>query len=323
MRTITYTQILRETLSAGLIRDDDIFLMGEDIGTYGGSFGVTRGLLEQFGPRRVRDTPITEASLAAIAIGAAVAGGRPVLEIMFMDFITLCADALINHAAKLRGIYNQPCPLVIRTPAGAGRGYGATHSQSLERLFFGIPGIAIAAPATASDASALLQTALCASDPVLFIEHKLLYPMKFTVPEALPAPIPFGQARIARAGSNITLIAWSYMVHPALAAAETLAAQGIQAEVIDLRTLAPLDVQTLIASAKKTGRVLIIEEGSQTGGIAAEIAFRINEHAAEYLETPIARLAAADEPIPASRTLEAALIPNAASITQAALHLFS
>ncbi len=323
MRAVTFTQMLRETLAAELARDSDVFLMGEDIGIYGGSFGVTRGLIDSFGPLRVRDTPITEAALAGIAVGAAAAGARPVLEIMFMDFITLCVDPLVNFAAKLRGIYGLSCPLTLRTPSGAGRGYGATHSQSLERLFTGIPGLAVAVPATAEDASALLQTAIRSADPTLFIEHKLLYPMKFTVPDALPDPLPFGQARIARPGRDLTLVAWSYMVHPALAAAETLSAEGISAEVIDLRTLAPLDAATLAASAMKTGRVLIVEEGSATGGCSGEIAFRISERAGEYLEKPVRRLAAPDSPIPASRALEAAMIPTAAAIAKAARQLIS
>ena len=316
MRTVTYTQLLRETLEAALRRDPRVFLMGEDIGAYGGAFGVTRGLVKEFGTERVRDTPISEQALVGTAIGAAAAGSRPVVEIMFMDFITLAVDQLVNMAAKLHYIYGVSCPIIVRTPNGGGRGYGATHSQSLERLFTGVPGLQVVAPATALDASALLQTALQGSNPVLFLEHKLLYPLRWEVPEGLPAPQPFGQARIAREGSHVTIVAWSGMVVQAERAAETLAAEGIHAEVIDLRTLAPLDSDTVVESVRKTGRVLLVEEGPRTGGFAAEIACRIFEAAYDSLDAPIRRLACSDCPIPAAKTLEAACIPNAETIAR-------
>ena len=314
MRTVTYAQLLRETLEAALRRDPRVFLMGEDIGVYGGAFGVTRGLLKEFGATRIRDTPISEQALVGTAIGAAAAGLRPVVEIMFMDFIALAADQLINMAAKLHYIYGVPCPLIIRTPNGGGRGYGATHSQSLERLFTGVPGLQVVAPATALDASALLQTALLGSNPVLFLEHKLLYPMRWEAPEGLPPPQPFGQARVARAGAQVTIIAWSGMVPQAERAAEILAAEGVLAEVIDLRTLVPLDTDTIVSSVRKTGRVLIVEEGPRTGGFAAEIACRIFEAAYDGLDAPIRRLTCPDCPMPAAQTLEAACIPNAQTI---------
>jgi pyruvate/2-oxoglutarate/acetoin dehydrogenase E1 component len=295
--------------------------MGEDIGVYGGAFGVSRGLLEKFGRDRVRDTPISEQAIAGIAIGAAVAGQRPVIEIMFMDFITLAVDQLVNMAAKLHPIYGQNCPLVLRTPPGAGRGYGATHSQSLERIFCGIPGIKIAAPSNAHDASALLQTAIRDNNPVLFLEHKLLYPMRFEVDDNLPTPSPFGFAAVTRRGDDLTIVAWSYMSVLALQAAAKLEEQDIEAEVIDLRTLAPLDIDTVIESVKVTGRVMIIEEGPLTGGFAAEIAARITEQAFEYLELPVKRVAGADLPIASARNIETACIPSLDSITQAALDL--
>jgi len=321
MRTATYTQLLRETLEAALRRDPRIFLMGEDIGVYGGAFGVTRGLLKEFGAIRVRDTPISEQALVGVAIGAAAAGSRPVVEIMFMDFVTLAVDQLVNMAAKLHYIYGLRCPLVVRMPHGGGRGYGATHSQSLERLFTGVPGLQIVAPATALDASALLQTALQGSNPVLFLEHKLLYPMRWEVPEELPAPQSFGQARIVREGAQVTIVAWSGMVPQAERAAEALAPEGVQAEVIDLRTLAPLDTDTVVTSVRKTGRVLIVEEGPRTGGFAAEIACRIFDAAYDSLDAPIRRLACPDCPIPAAKKLEAACLPNAATIADAAREL--
>jgi acetoin:2,6-dichlorophenolindophenol oxidoreductase subunit beta len=321
MRNITFTQIIRETLEAEMQRDQTVLLMGEDIGIYGGAFGVTRGLIEIFGEERVRDTPITEQAITGIAIGAAVSGQRPIIEIMFMDFITLAADQLINMAAKLHPIYGQPCPLVLRTPPGAGRGYGATHSQSLERIFFGVPGIKIVAPSDAEDASALLQGAIRDNNPVIFLEHKLLYPMRFQVGDTLPEPSELGKAKIARRGEDITIIAWSYMTVLALRAAEQLAQEDIQVEVVDLRTLAPLDTETVLTSVKATGRVLIVEEAPLTGGIAAEIAARINEAAFEYLDYPVKRHAGADLPVPSAKNLESACMPSLESIIQAAADL--
>ena len=321
MRTITFTHILRETLAAELRRDPSVFLMGEDIGAYGGAFGVTRGLIDEFGPSRVRDTPISEQALTGIAIGAAVAGQRPVIEIMFMDFITLAVDQLVNMAAKLHPIYGQSCPLVIRTPPGGGRGYGATHSQSLERLFACVPGIKIAAPSNATDASGLLQTAIRDNNPVLFLEHKLLYPQRFEVADELPQPIPFGFAKIARAGRDLTIVAWSHMTVVALHAAAKLAAEDIEAEVIDLLTLNPLDIETIVESAKRTGRVVILEEGPKTGGFAAEIAAQVAEQAYEYLEKPVRRLAGADFPVPSAKNLEAACLPSLSDILALAREL--
>jgi len=321
MRTVTFTQILRETLAAELRRDPSVFLMGEDIGVYGGSFGVTRGLIGEFGPERIRDTPISEQALTGVAIGAAVAGQRPVIEIMFMDFITLAVDQLVNMAAKLHPIYGRACPLVVRTPPGGGRGYGATHSQSLERLFAGVPGILIAAPSNAADASGLLQTAIRDNNPVLFLEHKLLYPQRFEVDDNLPTPIPFGHAKIVREGTDVTIVAWSYMAHLARQAAVALADGGIEAEVIDLLTLNPLDIDTVVESAKRTGRVMIVEEGPKTGGFAAEIAAQVFEHASDYLEKPIRRLASPDFPIPSAKNLEAACIPSVPEIVALAREL--
>ena len=321
MRTITVTQMLRETLEAELRRDPSVFLMGEDIAVYGGAFGVTRGLVETFGPERVRNTPISEQAITGCAIGAAVAGMRPVIEFMFMDFITLAVDQLVNFAAKLYPIYGQRCPLVIRAPVGAGRGYGATHSQSLERLFTGIPGIKIVAPSDALDASALLQTAVRDSNPVLFLEHKFLYPMRFEVPDELPEPLPFGRARIRVEGDDLTIIAWSYMSVLARRASALLSQKGFSAEVVDLATLNPLDTETLVRSARKTGRVIVVEEGPKTGGFAAEIAARIAEEAQDYLEMPVRRIASPDLPFPASKQLEATCIPTVDQIVEAACEM--
>ncbi len=321
MRSITFTQIIRETLAAELRRDPAVILMGEDIGVYGGAFGVTRGLIEEFGPQRIRDTPISEQALTGIAIGAAVAGQRPVIEFMFMDFITLAVDQIVNMAAKLYPIYGQCCPLVLRAPPGGGRGYGATHSQSLERLFTCVPGIKIAAPSNAADASGLLQTAIRDNNPVLFLEHKLLYPQRFEVEDALPAPIPFGFAKLPHEGDDLTIIAWSHMAFLARQAAAELAAANIGADVVDLLTLNPLDIDTIVESAQRTGRVLIAEEGPKTGGFAAEIAAQIMEHANDYLEKPVMRVAGADFPVPSAKNLEAACLPSVQDIIAAAKDL--
>ncbi len=321
MRELTTTQILRETLAAEMRRDERVFVMGEDIGVYGGSFGVTRGLIDEFGADRIRDTPISEPAIVGAACGAAAGGSRPVAEIMFMDFMTLCVDQLVNQAAKLHYLHGLECPMVVRTPSGGGRGYGATHSQSFERLFFGAPGLRIAAPATGEDAAGLLQTAIRDSNPVLFIEHKRLYPLRWEMPDELPPPVPFGKARIARSGTDVTIIAWSWMAHLATRVADRLAEDEISAEVLDLRTLNPLDRDAIAASACKTGRVLIAEEAPLTGGIAGELAAIVGEVAFGRLAAPVRRLAAPDCPIPASRPLEVAVLPSEDAIYQAALEL--
>jgi pyruvate/2-oxoglutarate/acetoin dehydrogenase E1 component len=318
MRAVTFTVLLRETLAEALRADPRIFLLGEDIGAYGGAFGVTRGLLREFGPERVRDTPISEQALVGLAIGAAAGGSRPIVEIMFMDFVTLAVDQLVNLAAKLHYVYGLACPLVLRMPCGGGRGYGATHSQSLERLFFGVPGLRIAVPATAADASGLLQTAVADPNPVLFLEHKLLYPLRWDLPDGLPPPVPFGQSRLARAGADLTIVAWSWMSAVAERAAAALAAEGVDAEVIDLRTLSPLDSAAVLASVRKTGRALLVEEGPLTGGVAAEIAARLAADAYDRLEAPVRRVACPDCPLPAARSLESAALPDAAAIVRAA-----
>ena len=321
MREVTFTAMLRETLEEMMRRDSSIILMGEDIGAYGGSFGVTRGLLDQFGPERVRDTPISEQALTGCAIGAAVAGLKPIIEFMFMDFMTLGADQLINLAAKLHPIYSVPCPLVVRAPYGAGRGYGATHSQSLERLFFGTPGIKIVAPSNARDASALLQSALKDPNPVLFLEHKLLYPLRFQVPDALPPPLPIGFAKVVNEADDITIVAWGGATRAAMGAASLLADKNIGAEVIDLCTVSPFDLETLVGSAKKTGRMLIVEEGPAYGGVGAEIAAAVSNEAFEFLLAPICRIGAPNFPVPAARTLERLFAPDAAAIAEKASQL--
>lgn len=313
----TGTEYIREALATALEKDERVFLLGEDIGKYGGSFGVTRGLADRFGEERVRNTPISEQAITGISIGAAVAGARPVLEIMFMDFMTLCVDGLVNMAAKLHYIYGLSCPLVIRTAMGAGRSYGATHSQCLERLFAGIPGLKVVAGSTGPECASLLLGAIEDPNPVIVLEHKLLYPMRFE--DAPVSPIAPGTARIARDGTDVTIIAWSYMVQEALRAADALATEEIEAEVVDLRSISPIDREALVQSATRTRRVLVVEEGPATGGISAEIASIICENV--RLDAPIRRVGMPFAPIPSARELEKAFMPSAAAIADAARDL--
>jgi len=303
-------------------RDERVFLLGEDIGAYGGAFKVTAGFLARFGSERVRDTPISENTLVGVATGAALLGMRPVVEIMFMDFITLAMDQIVNHAAKIYYMYGgqRSVPWVLRTPAGAGRAYGPTHSQSWEAWLLHTPGLKIACPATPADAKGLLKTAIRDDNPVLFVENKLLYGTRGPVPEG-EYLVPFGQARVAREGEEVTIITYSRMVREAEAAADALAQQGLSVEVLDLRTLCPLDLEAITASAAKTGRVILVEEGPRTGGVCAELGFQIFEQVFDYLDAPLVRLAAEDVPIPCSPTLENALLPNRHRIVQAVVRL--
>lgn len=315
---VTYARALQETLREEMRRDPAVFLLGEDIGIYGGAFGVTRGLLDEFGPRRVRCTPISEASVVGLAVGAAMTGMRPVVEIMFMDFLTLAMDQIANHAAKFRYMYGSQVrvPMVIRAPAGGGRCYGATHSQSLEAWFLHVPGIKVFAPASPADASFLLEAAIRDDNPVLFVEHKALYATEGP-PREQRAELPVGRAAVRRAGRDVSLIAYSHQVTAALEAAGDLARDGIEAEVVDLRTLVPMDTETILASVRKTGRLVCVEEGTRTGGVGAEIAARVAEEAYEYLDAPIRRVAAPDIPIPFSRPLEEAALPGAGHVIRA------
>lgn len=316
VREITYLEAVREALTQEMRRDPSVFLLGEDIGVYGGAFGVTRGMLEEFGSERVRDTPISEAAIAGAATGAALMGMRPVMEIMFMDFITIAMNQLVNQAAKIRFMFGGKAsiPMVIRTPAGSGTGAAAQHCQSLEAWFINVPGIKVVAPATPYDAKGLLITAIRDNNPVLFMEHKLLYRTKGPVPEELYT-IPLGQAAVRREGRDATILAYSVMVPRALEAAEQLSREGIELEVIDLRSLKPLDQATIVASVSKTGRVLIVHEAPRTGGFGGELAAVIAESEAfDYLDAPIRRLAGRDIPIPYNRTLERAAVPQVEDI---------
>ncbi len=322
VREITYKQAIQEALREEMRRDERVFLLGEDIGVYGGAFGVTLGFVEEFGKERVRDTPISELGIVGAAAGAALMGMRPVVEIMFMDFSTLALDQLANQAAKLRFMFGGKAkvPMVLRAPQGAGTGAAAQHSQSLEALFVHFPGLKVAIPSTPADAKGLLKAAIRDDNPVVFIEHKLLYNRKGQVPEG-EHMVPLGQAEIKRSGRDLTIVAISNMVPKALEAAETLAAEGIEVEVVDPRTLVPLDEATILDSVRRTGRALIVHEACRTGGVGAEILSRIVEEGFDYLDAPVRRLAGRDLPIPYSKELERQVIPQAEDIVREARRL--
>lgn len=313
-----YWEAIRDALAEEMRANPKVFVMGEDVGLYGGAYGATRGLFEEFGPERVRDTPISEMAIAGAATGAAMCGYRPVAEIMYMDFMTLAMDQFVNQAAKNRYMFGgkTTVPLVLRTEGGAGRGIAAQHSQSLEAWFLHAPGVLVAIPSTPYDAKGLLKTALRGNDPVLFVEHKMLYGTKGEVPDG-DYTVPFGRAAIRRTGKDVTVISYSRMALVAQEACETAAKEGIDAEMIDLRTLKPLDLPTILDSVRKTGRVVLVSEACKTGNAVCEIAMLICEHAFDALDAPPVRVTAADCPVPMSPTLEAAMIPNAQRVLEA------
>ena len=316
---LTYREALRRALREELKRDEDVYLLGEDIGVYGGAFGVTQGLLEEFGPKRIKDTPLSEAAIIGVAIGSALTGMRPVAEIMFMDFITIGMDQLVNQAAKIHYMYGGKAkvPMVLRTPAGSGTGAAAQHSQSLEALLCHIPGLKVVMPSTAYDALGLLKSSIRDNNPVMFIEHKLLYSQKARVPEE-EYLIPLGKADVKREGKDITVVALSVMVPRVLEVAEKIAREGIQVEVVDPRTLVPFDLECIVESVKKTHRLLIVHEACRRGGFGAEILSRVEESDAfDFLDTPIRILAGKDVPIPYSPNLEKAAVPQLEDIERA------
>ena len=323
MRELTYVEALKEALRQKMKADERVFCFGEDIGVYGGAFGVTAGLLQEFGEERVRDTPISEAAIAGMCVGAAVAGMRPVGEIQFMDFVTLSMEQLVLQGAKIRFMFGGKAtvPFVLRMPAGSGTGAAAQHSASLENWFVHVPGLKVVMPSTPYDAKGLLIAAIDDLNPVIFIEHKLLYKMKGPVPEEMYS-VPLSQTNVARVGKHVSVIATSIMVTRALEAADTLAQEGIELEVLDPRTLSPLDDQPIIESVKKTGKALVVHEACQTGGFGGEIVARIAASAAfDYLEAPIKRLAGLDIPIPYNRNLERATVPQVENIVAEARKL--
>lgn len=319
MREITYRDSLREALLEEMQRDKTVFLLGEDIGRYWeGAFKVTKDLAKEFGDERVRDTPISESAIIGAAVGAAITGMRPVAEIMFGDLTTLAMDQIANQAAKIRYMFGGQAkvPLVIRTPFGGGVNIAAHHSQSLEAWFMHVPGLLVAVPSTPYDAKGLLKTAIRSDNPVVFCEHKLLYPIKGLIPEE-DYTIPFGTADIKREGEDVTVVATMFMVHKALEAAKMLKKEGLSVEVVDPRTLVPLDKEVIISSVKKTGRLVVVSEDCKTAGVTAEIAAVVAEEAIDYLDAPIKRVAEPDTPIPFSPPLEKYVIPDEKTIIKA------
>jgi pyruvate dehydrogenase E1 component beta subunit len=317
-----YREALNQALREEMRRDDTVIILGEGIAQRGGSFKVTVDLLDEFGPQRVMDTPIAEASFTGVGVGAAATGMRPVVEILFIDFTALVLDQIVNQAAKYNFMTGGRgrVPMVLRTQGGSGNGLAAQHSQSLEAWFYHIPGLKVAMPATPYDAKGLLKSAIRDDGPVIFIEHKLLYMNKGPVP-AEEYTIPFGQADIKRAGTDLTLVAWSGMVPKALAAAEALAAEGLDIEVVDPRTLVPLDRETILASVRKTERCLIVQEAVRRGGVGSDIASIVMEEAFDYLDAPVRILAGHNTPIPFNLKLERACVPQIEDIVAAAREL--
>jgi pyruvate/2-oxoglutarate/acetoin dehydrogenase E1 component len=319
MREITYRDAIREALAEEMRRDDRVFLLGEDIADpFGGSFKVTLGLTNEFGSSRVRNAPLSEAAIAGAALGAALTGLRPVAEIMYVDFTTTAMDQIVNQAAKIRYMFGgqTTVPLVIRTTTGPGRSGAAQHSQSLEAWFLHVPGLFVVMPSTPYDAKGLLTSAIHDNNPVIFIEHKLLYNQKGPVPDE-PYTVPLGQATITREGADVTIVATSMAVWRALEAAEELAARGISAEVVDPRTLFPLDLDTILESVKKTGRLVIAHEAVERGGVGAELAAQVCTRAFDYLDAPIQRVAAPSVPVPFAPVLEKRVMIHAADIVAA------
>lgn len=323
-RIIEYRQALNEALLEEMAHDDTVFIMGEDVGRYGGVLQISRGVHEKFGEKRALDTPISELGFTSMGVGAAMAGLRPVVELMYIDFSTLAIDPIVNQAAKARYMFGGKArvPIVIRTQGGAGRGNAAQHSQSLEAWYAHIPGLIVIQPSTPYDAKGLLKSAIRSDNPVVFIENKLLYNTKGPVPQD-EYLVPIGKADIKRAGSDLTIVATSRMVLLALNAAEQLAKDGIQAEVIDPRTLKPLDMDTIAASVRKTHRLLVVNEGVKTCGYAAEVMARAYEEVFDYLDAPIVRVTTEDVVLPYSSVLEMAAIPSEEKIIQAARAFFN
>jgi pyruvate dehydrogenase E1 component beta subunit len=324
MAALRYREALNAALREELRRDERVLLMGEDIGVFGGAFKVTEGLLEEFGEKRVRDTPISENTIVGVGVGAAMAGLRPVVELMTINFALLAFDQIVNHAAHIHYMFGGQArvPLVVRMPQGAGHQLGPTHSHCFEALFLHVPGLLVAVPATAADAKGLLKTAIRDDNPVIFIEHESLYGVREDVPDDDELLVDFGRARIAREGSDVTVIGISRMALTATRAAATLADEhGVDAEVIDPRTLRPLDLDTILASVRKTNRCVIVEEGWPHGGVGANFAALISEQAFDYLDAPVRRVSGADVPMPYSKPLEDIAYPHEPQVVGAVLDM--
>jgi len=319
MAQITYREALNQALREELERDERVFIMGEEVGYFGGAFKVTDGLLAVFGEKRVRDTPISELTIVGAGIGAAMGGLKPIVELMTVNFGLLAMDQIVNNAAKIHYMFggHAKVPMVIRAPQGAGHQLGAQHSQSLEAYFLHCPGVRVVLPATPSDAKGLLKSSVRRDDPVIFLEHESLYGVKGEVPDS-DYLVPLGKANVMRAGKDVTLISYSKCVYDSMAAADALENQGIDAEVIDLRSLNPLDIDTVLESVRKTGKAIVIYEGWRTGGAGAEIVAQIQEAAFDHLDAPVERVATLDTPIPYNARLERAALPSPAQIIEVA-----
>ncbi len=316
-QTMTYRQALHDTLRAELQRDENVLLIGEEIGVFEGSYKITAGLLTEFGPRRVRDTPISEEGFTGAAVGAAMLGLRPVVEIMTINFSLLAIDQIVNHAAKMHGMFGGQVsvPMVLRTPGGGGQQLAATHSQNLEVYYAHVPGLKVVAPSTPADAKGLLSTAIRDDDPVIFLENLALYNTKGEVPDG-DHTVPIGRAAVSKQGRDLTIVAYSRAAVVALDVARRLEEEGISAVVVDLRSLRPLDRETICASARKTGRAVVLEDDWLSYGVGAEIAATIQEGAFDYLDAPVRRVASAEVPLPYAKPLELAAMPDAAALTR-------
>jgi pyruvate/2-oxoglutarate/acetoin dehydrogenase E1 component len=322
MAEMTYVEAIRQGLWEEMERDESVFVMGEDIAVYGGAFKVTKGFLERFGERRVIDTPLSEAAIVGAGTGAAINGLRPVVEMQFSDFMACAFDQITNFAAKCRFRWGGSVPLVIRAPTGGGFSGGPFHSQNPEMPYVHTPGLKVVEPSTAYDAKGLLKAAIRDNDPVIFLEHKHLYrSIKGDVP-GNDYTVPLSKAAVRRSGQDLSVITYGAMVHVALEAAEVLAQEDIDTEVVDLRTLMPLDREAVLATAKKTGKVILLHEDTLTGGLGGELAGIISEHAFEHLDGPLVRIAPPDTPVPYSPPLEKAFLPNAEKVVEKARWLY-
>ena len=324
MAMMTYRQAVAQAMIEEMDRDPNVFLIGEDVGKFGGAMAAAKGVHDKFGDRRVIDTPISESAIIGAGLGAAITGLRPIAEIMFVDFTGVCMDQIANQVAKVRYMLGGQVtvPLVIRTQGGAGKSYAAQHSQNLEAWFAAVPGLHVVMPATPAEAKGLLKSAIRSDDPIMFIEHKLLYGDKGEVPDGPDFLLPIGKADVARQGSDITIVSYSRQFLLSMNAAETLAGEGVHCEVINLRTISPLDMKTILTSLEKTGRLLVVEEDHKSFGVGAEISARVMEEGFDLLEGPVRRVASLDTPIPFSPILEKAVIPNADKIAAAVRDMF-
>ena len=319
MPTITVREAISQALREEMYRDERVFIMGEEIGIWGGTYAVTRGFLDEFGEKRVRDTPIAEGVIVGAAAGAAIAGLRPVAELMTINFAFLAMDQIVNHVAKLHYMFNGQitCPIVIRTVGGGGRQLAATHSQTPDVVFAHFPGLKVVAPSTPADAKGLLKAAIRDDDPVLFIEHSTLYQVRGEVPDDEDLIVPIGTSDVKRVGKDVTIVSYSKMLHASLSAADQLANQGVDAEVIDLRTLRPLDTRPILESVQKTNRLVVVEEGWRAYGIGAEVATQVTELAFDHMDAPVRRVAQAEVPLPYNRRLEQMALPQEEDIIRA------